>query len=68
MVATHVGLECGTFKQMNPEVDMISIGPDIDDAHTVNETLHLASIPKLWNCRIVEMVIPSRYSDICSYV
>ena len=49
VVATHVGLECGTFKQMNPEVDMISIGPDIDDAHTVNETLHLASIPKLWN-------------------
>ena len=49
VVATHVGLECGTFKQMNPEVDMISIGPDIDDAHTVNETLHLTSIPKLWN-------------------
>ena len=49
VVAIHAGLECGTFKLLNPDVDMISIGPDIADAHTVNETLYLDSVPKLWN-------------------
>lgn len=46
--AVHAGLECGTFAIMNHDLDMISIGPDITDAHTVNETLYLKSIPKTW--------------------
>ena len=48
VVAVHAGLECGTFKLLAPEVDMISIGPDVVNAHTINETLYLDSIPKLW--------------------
>lgn len=48
VVALHAGLECGTFKLLNPELDMISIGPDISDAHTINETLYLDSVPKIW--------------------
>jgi di/tripeptidase len=28
---------------------MISIGPDITDAHTIRETLYLNSIPRVWN-------------------
>ena len=47
--AVHAGLECGTFQALNQNLDMISIGPDITDAHTVNETLYLDSIPKVWN-------------------
>ena len=49
VAAVHAGLECGTFKQLAPELDMISIGPDISDAHTIRETLYLDSIPKVWN-------------------
>lgn len=49
VVAVHAGLECGTFKLLAPEVDMISIGPDVANARTINETLYLDSIPKLWN-------------------
>ena len=34
VVAAHAGLECGTFKKKNPDLDMISIGPDVKDVHT----------------------------------
>ena len=49
VVAVHAGLECGTFAKMNPELDMISIGPDLKDVHSPKETLYLNSIPKTWN-------------------
>ena len=47
--AVHAGLECGTFKQLSPDLEMISIGPDLKDAHTINETLYLDSIPRVWH-------------------
>ena len=53
--ALHAGLECGTFKLLNPELDMISIGPDLSDAHTINETLYLNSVPKIW--RLLEALL-----------
>ena len=55
VVAVHAGLECGTFKVLKPELDMISIGPDITDAHTINETIYLKSIPKVW--RLLEGIL-----------
>ncbi len=49
-VATvHAGLECSTFKALKPDLDMISIGPDLKDVHTPAETLYLDSIPKTWH-------------------
>lgn len=48
VVAVHAGLECGTFKTLNPDLDMISIGPDLWDAHTIHETLYLDSVPRVW--------------------
>lgn len=53
--ALHAGLECGTFKLLSPEHDMISIGPDIQDAHTINETLALDSLPTVW--RLLEALL-----------
>ena len=47
--AVHAGLECGTFKKLKPELDMISIGPDLVDGHTIKETLYLSSLPKVWH-------------------
>ena len=41
--AIHAGVECGMIYKKMPHIDMISIGPDIVDVHTVNETLHLKS-------------------------
>ena len=47
--AVHAGIECGTFKKMKPELDMVSIGPDLMNGHTIKETLYLNSIPKVWH-------------------
>ena len=49
VVAVHAGVECGRFKNLKKELDMISIGPDITDAHTIRETLYMNSIPRVWN-------------------
>ena len=38
-----------------PQLEMISIGPDIVDVHTVNETLYLKSCKKFLTT-LIEMV------------
>lgn len=43
----HAGLECGLFYSELPHLDIISIGPDIKNVHTVNETLYLNSCKNL---------------------
>ena len=55
VAAVHGGLECGTFKKLEPDLDMISIGPDLKDVHTPNEVLYLNSIPKTW--RLLEGIL-----------
>ena len=49
VVSIHAGLECGTFAVLNPDMEMISIGPDLVDVHSPQETLYLGSIPKTWH-------------------
>ena len=49
VVAVHAGLECGTFKVLNPSLDMISIGPDLKDVHTTGETFYLDTLPRTWH-------------------
>ena len=41
-------LECALFIRSNPDLQMISIGPDTDDTHSVRETTHLPSIVTVW--------------------
>ncbi len=43
----HAGVECGMIYEKLPNLDMISLGPDITDVHTVNETLYLSSCKTL---------------------
>ena len=43
----HAGLECGVLKEKLPNTEMISIGPDLKDVHTVNEKLYLDSCKRL---------------------
>ena len=45
----HAGLECAEFFRIDPSIDMVSIGPDIDDVHSPDELVHLDSIPVTWN-------------------
>ena len=46
--AIHAGLECGMFAQKIKDLDCISIGPDLRDVHTPNETADVASIQRVW--------------------
>ena len=48
VAALHAGVECGCFKKKRSTIDMISIGPDISNPHTINEVLYLNSIPRTW--------------------
>lgn len=42
--AVHAGLECGLFSERLPGIDMISIGPDIFDAHSPAERVRISSV------------------------
>ncbi len=41
--AIHAGLECGLICEKIPDMDIISIGPDMRDIHTPKERLSLSS-------------------------
>ena len=47
--AIHAGVECGMIYEKLPHLDMISLGPDVKDVHTVNEKLYLLSCKTLLN-------------------
>lgn len=46
--AIHAGLECGILKRVLPEVDMISLGPNLYDVHTPAEHLSVSSVDRTW--------------------
>ena len=48
VVALHAGLECGLFSEKLPDLDCISIGPDMHDIHTSRERLEIASTERTW--------------------
>ena len=50
--AIHAGLECGIFASNIKEFDCIAIGPDIFDAHTVNEKLSIKSTQAVYDAVI----------------
>ena len=46
--AVHAGLECGLIGARIPGMDMISIGPDIRDAHSPDESVSISSVARTW--------------------
>ena len=50
--AIHAGLECAVFSSSIEGADCIAIGPNVFDAHTVNECLEIKSAQKIYNCLI----------------
>ena len=46
--AIHAGLECGQLTGKRPELDCISIGPDLKDVHSVDEKLSISSTKRTW--------------------
>lgn len=45
----HAGLECGVISSHLPDMDMISIGPDMKDIHSPDEALDLDSVEEFWD-------------------
>lgn len=54
--ATHGGLECGLFVQKIPGLDVVSMGPEISNVHSVREKLSAPSVDRLYQllCEILK--------------
>ncbi|MBQ8804453.1 MAG: aminoacyl-histidine dipeptidase [Tyzzerella sp.] len=44
----HAGLECGILSGKIPELDCISMGPNMFDVHTPDEKISISSIARVW--------------------
>ena len=44
----HAGLECGLLVAKIPDLDIISFGPSIENAHSPGERVNLASVAQFW--------------------
>lgn len=47
--AIHAGLECGIIAEKIPDIDIVSIGPDILDIHTPLERLCISSTKRVFD-------------------
>jgi dipeptidase D len=48
----HAGLECGVIAKKYPELDMISIGPTIENPHSPFEKICISSVENCWRLLI----------------
>ncbi len=48
LMVVHAGLECGFLKEKLGDIDMVSFGPNIYDAHTTKERLSISSAKRTW--------------------
>lgn len=46
--AIHAGLECGILGSKIKDLDCVSMGPDMQDIHTTEETLSISSTKRVW--------------------
>lgn len=54
----HAGLECGIIVSKLPDLDVISVGPDMRDVHSPDERLNLSSVEIFWQTieKLIEML------------
>ncbi len=57
VTSIHAGLECGIIYDKVKGMDIVSMGPDIEDIHTPKEKLSISSTERTWRLllRIMEM-------------
>jgi len=44
----HAGLECGVIGERIPGIDMISLGPTVEYAHSPSERVNIETVGKMW--------------------
>lgn len=56
VMGIHAGLECGLLKGKLTDMDIISIGPNLNNLHSPDEVLSVSSFVRLWElvCMILE--------------
>lgn len=47
--AIHAGLECGILAGKIPDLDCVSIGPDLQNVHTAEESMDIESVGRVWS-------------------
>ena len=57
VVAIHAGLECGLFMNKIKDLDCVSIGPNMKNIHTTEETLSISSVRRVWEYLIALLEI-----------
>jgi dipeptidase D len=48
----HAGLECGVIGDRCPGMDMISLGPTMENPHSPSERLYLPSVENVWRLMV----------------
>lgn len=48
VLVMHAGLECGIIQGVMPDMDMISVGPEIRHPHSPDEKVHIESVERVW--------------------
>lgn len=48
IISIHAGLECGILAEKIPNLDAVSMGPDMFDIHTTEERLSISSTQRMW--------------------
>lgn len=48
LLAVHGGLECGIFKALDEDMDIVTMGPIMKDIHTPDEALDIASFDRTY--------------------
>lgn len=46
--AIHAGLECGLISEKIPGIDIVSIGPNMSDVHTIDEKISISSAIRVY--------------------
>jgi len=46
--AIHAGLECGLFKRVYPNLDMVSFGPTLRGVHSPSEKMNIPAVERFW--------------------
>jgi dipeptidase D len=56
--ALHAGLECGIIGERYPGMEMVSIGPDMNDVHTPEENVSISSVSRFWEylIKVIETI------------
>ncbi len=58
VLVMHAGLECGIIQGAMPDMDMISVGPEIRFPHSPDEMVHIQSVARTWEIltKVLEQV------------